>query len=82
LDEAVYNKLVSDLSERAADLVNKRLVESMADDKVSELEKIIGSDPDNQQAVQDFIAKNVPDYQAVAGAALAEFRQLYLGVAA
>ena len=79
LDEAVYKKLVTDLTERASDLVNKRLLEAMTEPQNEELERIIESSPDNDRVVQEFIAKNVPNKEAVAGAALAEFRQLYLG---
>jgi hypothetical protein len=79
LDQAVYDKLVSDLTERATDLVNKRLIEAMSEEQAKKLEDIMNSEPDNAQAVQDFITQNVPNHEAVASAALIEFRQLYLG---
>jgi hypothetical protein len=80
LEPAVYEKLAQDLSGRVEQLVNKRLLDSLTDEQFDEFEKLTQSNPD-QNAVQEFINSNVPDKEQIAGAALAEFRQLYISPA-
>lgn len=77
-----YNQLVSDLSARAADMVNKQVVESMNEDVLQEFEVLIDTKADDTQAVQDFIDNKVPNKEEIAAKALLEFRTLYLGVQA
>jgi hypothetical protein len=79
LDPEVRQQMVKNLSERAVNLVNKRLVENLPEDKVAELEKLIDSQPENAEAYQKFIDENLPNKDQVVAIALAEFRSLYLG---
>lgn len=80
IDPAVRQQMVSDLSDRALNLINKRLVDALPDDKVSELEKLIDANPDDKEVFSKFIDENVPDKQQVVTLALSEFRSLYLGI--
>lgn len=82
LDEAVRAQLVSDLTERATDFVNKYIVESLDDAKLAELEKLLDNQPDDIEAMKKFIDANVPNKEQLTGLALLEFRSLYLGAAA
>ncbi len=78
LDEETKQQLVHDLSDRAADLINKRLVESMTPEAVEGLDKLLDENPD-PVAAQNYISSNVPNAEQVTTQALLEFRALYLG---
>ena len=79
ITEDVRQRMVQNLTERANDLINKRLIEAMNDDQVEQLNQLLDSEPHNPQAVQDFTAQHLPNKDQIAAAALAEFRELYLG---
>lgn len=79
LDPEVRTQLVAELTNRAADFVNKRLIEAMSDEAVAHFETLIDEDPVDPLKIQDFIATNVPDKETIASKALLEFRALYLG---
>jgi hypothetical protein len=81
-DPEVRAQLASDLAARANDMVNKRLIEAMSDEDVAAFDKLLDEQPENLQAMQQFIDEHVPDKNRVVGAALLEFRTLYLGEAA
>ncbi len=78
-DSAVRQQLVSDLLQRAADMVNKRLIESMDEPTVDRLNALLDSAPDDPKVFEDFITQNVPNKETIAATALVEFRALYLG---
>jgi hypothetical protein len=79
LKPEVYDRLVNDLVTRVNDLINKRLLETMDDQQLKQLDELTTTQPDNIVAVQKFIEENVPNKQAAVTGALAEFSQLYLG---
>jgi DNA replication protein DnaD len=79
LDEEVYNKLVSDLTTRVENLINKRVIESLNDEQLGQFEHIIDDEPENTEKIQKFIEENVPNREQITTAALMEFRDLYLG---
>jgi len=79
LEPKVYDQLVKDLSERAVDLINRRLIDAMSDEQAQQFDELLASQPDNVAAAQDFIQKNLPTQDQIVVAALGEFRQLYLG---
>lgn len=79
LPEETYKQLVSDLSARATDLVNRHIVDAMSPEVLEQFEKILDNQPDNPDAVHDFIKKNVSNKEEIAARALLEFRALYLG---
>ncbi|MDB5166130.1 MAG: hypothetical protein JWM37_202 [Candidatus Saccharibacteria bacterium] len=82
LDEAVQEQLIHDLSERASNLVNKRIIESLSDEDATALEHLVDTQPENAEAFQQFIAEHVPNQQEITTRALLEFRALYLGIQA
>ncbi len=79
LDDKVRAQLEHDLTSRATDFLNKRMIEALSDDDVKAFEKLIDEQPDNAVAVQEFIDKHVPNKEQLAATALLEFRALYLG---
>lgn len=79
LEPAVHEQLVKDLTLRLTNLINKRLVEAMNDEQLKQFETLMDSQPDNPEALQQYIEENVANKQQVTSAALLEFRQLYLG---
>jgi DNA replication protein DnaD len=79
LDEEVYNKLISDLSLRLENLINKRVIESLNDEQLGQFEQIIDNESDDTEKIQKFIEKNVPEREQITTSALMEFRDLYLG---
>jgi hypothetical protein len=78
LDSEVRQQLVNNLTERVANLINRRLIDALPDEKVTELEKLVDTNPQDAQAFQKFMADNVPNQEQVIAAALLEFRGLYL----
>lgn len=79
LEPKVYDQLVKDLSERAVDLINRRQIDAMTDEQAKQFDDLLAAHPEDVQAAQEFIQKNVPNQDQVVAAALGEFRQLYLG---
>lgn len=79
LDPEVYDRLVKDLTDRVTNLINKRLIESLKEDQVNELEQLIDSNSNDPEALQKFIEENVPNKEQITTSALMEFRELYLG---
>jgi hypothetical protein len=79
LDPQTHDRLVQDLTSRAAQLINRRLLESLSEDDARELDRLTDEQPDNAQLVQTFIEAHVPNSQQVITQALVEFRELYLG---
>jgi hypothetical protein len=81
-DPEVRQQLEKDLADRASDLINKRLIDAMSEKDAKAFSKLLDDKPDDLGAMQQFIDQHVPDKEKVAGAALLEFRALYLGAAA
>lgn len=81
-DPAVKKQLTADLTARANDLVNRRLIDAMSDEDAAAFDKLLDEQSDNVNAMQQFITDHIPNREKVVGAALLEFRALYLGKAA
>lgn len=79
LDEKVRAQLEHDLTERATDFLNRRMIDSLGDEDVKSLETLIDDQPDNANAIQEFINQHVLDKEQIAASTLLEFRALYLG---
>lgn len=82
LDPEVRAQLVAQLTDRATDFVNKRLVEAMSEEAVSRFNSLLDEEPVDAAKIQEFIATNIPDKEKIATGALLEFRVLYLGAKA
>ena len=81
-DPKVRAELVTQLMDRATDSVNRRVIDAMSDQDAETFDKLLDDKPDDIQAVQQFIDDHVPHKEQIVGAALLEFRALYLGPAA
>lgn len=79
LDGEVRKQLVEELTGRATDFVNRRLLEAMSEEAVEQFNSLLDEEPVDPNKIQQFIATHVPDKERVAAAALYEFRTLYLG---
>lgn len=79
VDPRVYEMLVNQISTKANEMINARIVDSMTDETLEEFNKLIDTNPD-QAAVHEFIDKNVPNKHTIASSALMEFKGLYLGL--
>lgn len=81
LEPAVHDQLVSDLSNRLIDFINRRLIDAMSEDDVKEFMTLLDQEPVDPTKVQAFMGAHVPDTQQVTMAAMMEFRALYVGKA-
>lgn len=79
LDESVHQQLVSDLSTRLVDFINRRLINAMDDESVKQFNELLEREPVDPAAVQEFISTHVPNKVQVTADAMAEFRALYIG---
>lgn len=83
LDEAVKEQLISDLSERLIQLINRRLIEAMPEESLVTLEKLMkeanSNKTDQQFIVQQFVNEQLPNNAAITANTMVEFRKLYLG---
>ena len=78
-DPQMLEEMKIQLAERAAQLINRRLVEQLKEAQLDELDRLLDDAPDDVAAYQDFITRSVPDQARVYAMALVEFRGLYLG---
>lgn len=81
-DPEVKAELVKGLANQANDLVNRRLIDAMSDEDAEAFDKYIEENPEDVEGVQQFISDHVSNKEQVVGAALLEFRALYLGPSA
>lgn len=79
LDPAVREQLVHELTGRATDFVNRRLIDAMSDETVEQFNALLDDDSLDPAKAQQFVEANVPNKDQVVAAALVEFRALYLG---
>jgi hypothetical protein len=79
LDPEVRVQLVSELTSRASDFLNARLIDAMSDETVEHFNTMLDDDSTTPEQVQNFITTNVSNKDQVIARALAEFRMLYLG---
>lgn len=79
MDPEVKAQLVSDLTSRASDLVNRKLIDSLSEENATAFNNLLDEKPDDADAIQKFIIEHVPDRDKIVGQALLEFRALYLG---
>jgi hypothetical protein len=77
LDPEVRNQLENDLKERVSDLISRRLIDAMSLPDAEEFNRLLESQPENLEAMQQFISDHVLDKDRVTAAALLEFRALY-----
>ena len=78
-DPEVEAELKAELTERCANLINKRLIEALTDDQTGQLNNMLDNNPNDPEAFQQFITDSLPNKDQVVAATLYEFRALYLG---
>ncbi|HUD07057.1 MAG TPA: DUF5663 domain-containing protein [Candidatus Saccharimonadales bacterium] len=79
LDEEVHKQLVSDLSARLIDFINRKLIEVMPEQDINSFIELLDEDPISAEKIERFIDEKVPNKQRVTTDAMVEFRSLYLG---
>lgn len=79
-DEDVMEELRADLAERVQNRVNLSLVKSLPVEKLEEANELMDSADD--EAMQAFFAKHIPNLDQVIAGELIAFRSTYLGSAA
>jgi hypothetical protein len=79
LDQDVKDQLVKDLSDRLTKYINKRVIESLPEEDLPELEQLIDSENPDQTKIQEYIATKSIDLVGVTTKAMDEFRKIYLG---
>lgn len=77
-DQDMNDRIMSEIFLRFTSYVNSRVLDYVPEDRMEELENLL-KDLKDPKEIDDFIAKNVPNYEAVYNTALLEFRDIYLG---
>lgn len=78
LDEETLKQLKSQMLQKALDLINRRMVDSLSEKDVLELEQVIDANPQDQVAIENFISQHVPSKDQIVSNALVEFKTLYI----
>lgn len=79
LEPEVRAELVKMLTDRATDLINRRIIDAMSDEDAVAFDKFVDAHPGDAAAVQQFVSEHVPNQEQVVAAALLELRTAYLG---
>jgi hypothetical protein len=79
LDPEVHSALVADISARANELINRRVVDALNEDQQKSLIQMVESGQD-QSMIQKFIQQNLPNDREVTAKALIEFKALFLRI--
>ena len=78
LEPEVLEQVKQDLAERVEERVNAVVLEKMPPDKLEFFEKLL--ERSNQDEIQSFCARNIPDIDKAIAAELVEFRKTYLNL--
>ncbi len=81
VDDEVREQLVSDLTSRLLDQINRALIDALPDDKLQEFNAMLDDEAVSDEAVQQFIATSGVNVQQVTIQTMLRFRDLYLGKA-
>ena len=79
LDSEVYDRLVNDLSERLTKYINRRIIESLPEQDLTQLDKLFNESKPDQAVIQQYITEHVADPIEVTAKAMTDFRLIYLG---
>ena len=80
LDEEERTQIKKDMVNRANDMMNYAIVDSMSPELQKQFEELVSREDVQPQAITEFIEQNVPDRQKIATNALVEFRAAFLGL--
>ncbi|MFA5011159.1 MAG: DUF5663 domain-containing protein [Ignavibacteria bacterium] len=72
----IVEQLKSDYRTRIEDRINIAILDNIPKEKQKEFENLL--DTEDEDKIQDFLFKNVPNFGGVVINAIKEFRQLYI----
>lgn len=79
LDDETRDNMISEMKERAVDLINYSIIEALPEDKAEELSNRIEQGEDGEALMNAAIEEAGIDTGKITDDALAKFRELYLG---
>ena len=79
LDDETRDSMISEMKERAVDLINYSIIEALPEDKAEELSNRIEQGEDGEALMNAAIEEAGIDTGKITDDALAKFRELYLG---
>ena len=79
VDDEVREQLVTDLTGRLLDQINRALIDALPDDKLQEFNAMLDDEAVSDETVQQFIATSGVNVQQVTIQTMLRFRDLYLG---
>ena len=74
-------KMLEDLYIRLEDRLILAVQNALPDDKLTDFQNMIESEDTTPEEVEQYIQKNLPNYEQVFAKAFADFRELYLSAA-
>ncbi len=74
----VHEALKKDLIARVDDFIVERVIAALSDEDLKKFEMLIKEHPDEQNDIQQFASKHIPDFTNFLAATLMEFRDVYL----
>lgn len=76
-DPEVLAQMKSDLLDRVENRINAMILSHISPDKLEDFEKVI--DGGNEEEIQNFVKKDVPDIDEKVAMELLTFKNIYLG---
>ena len=80
LTQETHDELKKDILARVHDFLLAKTIAKLTDDQAKALSELLDKNP-GDQAIQEFIAKSIPEAPDFVGDVLFDFRQIYLGLA-
>ncbi len=77
LDSEVKEQLISDMSQKLLDLMERDLIAALADSDVDKLNQLLDDNASDAQ-VHEFMASKIPNANEVIASVATRFRQMYL----
>ncbi len=78
VEPSVKAEMHQDLIERVSERINAELIAALPEGKIDELNELLDGNQSDEQ-VREFFMTNIPNFQDVLNAAIANFRTAYLG---
>lgn len=76
-DEEVITQIKADLLSRFEDRVNAMIINNVPEEMLGDFEKV--ADSGNDDEMEAFIKKNVPDFEEKLATEMISFKSMYLG---
>ena len=78
VEPEVLEQIKADVFDRAENIVNATIMANIPPENLEEFDKLL--DAGNQEAIEEFTARHIPDLLQKTAKALDEFRETYLGL--